>query len=377
MSNCPSGRPPRPRSAPRRRGTPVPAHNGARKIRGVPFLSPARSRPRSGYRKPECRRRRRSINRASPTRPTPALLATTVRSAAPCSIKPSINALGWPMLPRPPISTTAPSRIPAIASAKLCTILLIMASVLPSPKVDVAVRSRASSARYGELRRLNGRCRRTQPLWGRRIAAKYTWAVPAIVPNIRVSFGFYCAHSTSRLRGRLLRAGCGLCHACENVSEAVDHGGARGFDAMPLRQPVRIVVGNPRLPGGVLPDQDLEGQIDADGLLRLHQRRAAFGVAEDQEIGRVEAQTDRSGAGRMIDMGEFCQALAFYLRLEPVHRFHWPVLARYGYQSLCGHGRLLLVGSRCINAMERRSFKTMKDRKKPSMEIATAILRRM
>src|SRR5581483_11828695 len=72
--------------------------------------------------------RTRPVSRslASPTWPTPELLATTVKSLAPCSIRPSISAFGWPIEPKPPISTTEPSRMSAIASAMLCTILLIM-----------------------------------------------------------------------------------------------------------------------------------------------------------------------------------------------------------------------------------------------------------
>src|SRR5262249_45950969 len=63
-----------------------------------------------------------------------------------------------------------------------------------------------------------------------------------------------------------------------------------------------------------------------------------FGVAENQEIGGVEAQGRRGSAGGMIDVGEFGQALALNFGLEPVHRFHRPVAAGYGYQSLCGPG---------------------------------------
>src|SRR3984957_2393535 len=74
-----------------------------------------------------------SSSLAKPTYPTPELLATTVRSLAPCSIKPSISAFGWPMLPKPPTRTTAPSRTPAMASAMVCTILLIIGLRSQSP----------------------------------------------------------------------------------------------------------------------------------------------------------------------------------------------------------------------------------------------------
>src|SRR5580692_6780540 len=67
-----------------------------------------------------------SIRRAKPTWPTPALLQATVRLVAPCSISPSMSAFGWPTAPNPPISTVAPSSMPAMASAMDWTILLIM-----------------------------------------------------------------------------------------------------------------------------------------------------------------------------------------------------------------------------------------------------------
>ena len=91
--------------------------------------SPARSfRPCRGPRTPPSRRcagtsrrffctRPSSISRARPTRPLPALFATTVRSRAPCSISPSTSASGWPTLPKPPSSTVDPSATPAMASA--------------------------------------------------------------------------------------------------------------------------------------------------------------------------------------------------------------------------------------------------------------------
>ena len=54
---------------------------------------------------------------ASPVSPLPALLFTTVRSVAPCSIRASISATGIPAMPKPPISTVEPSATPPTASA--------------------------------------------------------------------------------------------------------------------------------------------------------------------------------------------------------------------------------------------------------------------
>ena len=61
------------------------------------------------------RTRPSSISRARPVWPTPALLQATVRLVAPCSISPSISALGWPTAPKPPSRTTEPSLMPAIS----------------------------------------------------------------------------------------------------------------------------------------------------------------------------------------------------------------------------------------------------------------------
>lgn len=56
---------------------------------------------------------------------------------------------------------------------------------------------------------------------------------------------------------------------------------------MPVRQPVRLVVGQSSLAGGVLPDERLQRQINADRLIRLHQRSAATEIAKDNDpVGR-------------------------------------------------------------------------------------------
>ena len=56
----------------------------------------------------------------------PALLATTVRSRAPCSITASHKASGKPAPPKPAHRMVAPSGIPATASAKFRTRLSII-----------------------------------------------------------------------------------------------------------------------------------------------------------------------------------------------------------------------------------------------------------
>src|SRR5437764_8053696 len=66
------------------------------------------------------------ISRATPSRPRPAVLWTTVSSLAPVSMRPSIKALGSPTWAKPAISTVEPSLMPASASATERTNLSIM-----------------------------------------------------------------------------------------------------------------------------------------------------------------------------------------------------------------------------------------------------------
>src|SRR4051794_37391859 len=58
-----------------------------------------------------------SSSAARPWSPLRALLFTTVRSAAPCRRSASISSIGWPAVPKPPISTVAPSGMSATASS--------------------------------------------------------------------------------------------------------------------------------------------------------------------------------------------------------------------------------------------------------------------
>ena len=69
--------------------------------------------------------------------------------------------------------------------------------------------------------------------------------------------------------------------------ECCSHGVHRGLnfatEPVPFGEGSGIVVGEPCGARSVLPDQSLQRQIDADRLNRLHERRAALGITEDQE----------------------------------------------------------------------------------------------
>src|SRR6516165_6396968 len=86
-------------------------------------------------------------NAASPARPVPALLATTVRSRAPCSTTASHRASGNPAPPNPPQRMVAPSAIPATASARPSTRLSIIVPTAASEGDGVAALEREHRSR--------------------------------------------------------------------------------------------------------------------------------------------------------------------------------------------------------------------------------------
>src|SRR4051794_26802130 len=62
------------------------------------------------------RTRRSRSSAATSVSPLPALLVTTVSSRAPCSSSAWVSSTGTPELPKPPMSTVAPSRTPSTAA---------------------------------------------------------------------------------------------------------------------------------------------------------------------------------------------------------------------------------------------------------------------
>ncbi len=78
----------------------------------------------------------------------------------------------------------------------------------------------------------------------------------------------------------------------------------------PAGDPARIVNGEPDLAGGVLIDQSLQGQVEADRLAFLHERRAGLGGAEDEQLGRPLRHSDCGGSRGMVDPREHGHALA-------------------------------------------------------------------
>ena len=71
--------------------------------------------------------------------------------------------------------------------------------------------------------------------------------------------------------------------------------------------------------------------------LACHQRRAAFGIAEDQEFGRPQRHADLLGAGGMIDAREYRHAFGCHLGREAVDGCLGAVRAWQRNQAIFGH----------------------------------------
>ena len=78
---------------------------------------------------------------------------------------------------------------------------------------------------------------------------------------------------------------------------------------MPMLQVRWVVEGKPDFVVGVFPDQGLEREIDGSGRGCLHQRGAAFGIAEDQQPSRSHLQSDFGCFAAVIDNSEDGDAL--------------------------------------------------------------------
>src|SRR2546430_1831406 len=76
---------------------------------------------------------------------------------------------------------------------------------------------------------------------------------------------------------------------CRHCAESGGHFAHDRFgvgDIVSLRDPTRFVIGKPCCARRVFPNECLQWQIDSNCLHRLHQRRTAAGVTEDNELSR-------------------------------------------------------------------------------------------
>src|SRR5436309_11316527 len=137
--------------------------------------SKARGSSDRGYEQMILRTRPAAINPARPRVPVPALLATTVRSVAPCSSSASINSSGWPTAPNPPSSTVAPFWMPSSAAARSATCLLIIPPTLSGGLTGSGL---GPLGRLALLRRRRGFARRQFPLRQHGFQSRYVLQQP-------------------------------------------------------------------------------------------------------------------------------------------------------------------------------------------------------
>ena len=88
-----------------------------------------------------------------------------------------------------------------------------------------------------------------------------------------------------------------------------------------------VIVRQPNLAVCVLPDQRLQRQIDRSRRRGLHQRRPAFGTAEDQQLRWPHRKADLRRLAAVVDQGEDHDALLLQEKLESLRRLVYGVLA--------------------------------------------------
>src|ERR1700682_2935412 len=111
-------------------------------------------------------------------------------------------------------------------------------------------------------------------------------------------------------------------------------------EAVSLDDPARFVIRNPSFAGCILPDECLQWQVDSDCPRGLHQRRAAAGVTEDDEVGWRQRQSHVRRSRGGINSGKDCHPVRANLCLQSVHRLFWTELAPNAGQPF--HVALLL-----------------------------------
>ena len=171
-----------------------------------------------------------------------------------------------------------------------------------------------------------------------RAASAWACATPAISAYISActSASTSTAARTICAAPRAYGAVAAVGQTGQRLDEIRHHGAISG--GVPLGKPSRVVVAEPDLPAGVLPDQRLEWQVDARGLLADHQRRAALRIAEDEDFGRTQGLADGGGAGGVVDAREQLEPACLQSRHQPAAGFCGAVRALDSHQSVSGVG---------------------------------------
>src|SRR5580692_10664547 len=98
---------------------------------------------------------------------------------------------------------------------------------------------------------------------------------------------------------------------------------------MPLLQIRGAVIGDPHLPGRVLPDKNLEREIDGDAWSGKHNWRASLRAPEDQQFGGRHFHSHLLRFSAMVNQREESYALRFQNTFEAFYRFIHRVIAMY------------------------------------------------
>jgi hypothetical protein len=61
------------------------------------------------------------------------------------------------------------------------------------------------------------------------------------------------------------------------------------------------VVGEPNFAGGIFGDEDFKGKVQGNARRSEHERRATFGITEDEQLGVGHMQVGFFGFAAMID----------------------------------------------------------------------------
>ena len=150
-------------------------------------------------------------------------------------------------------------------------------------------------------------------------AAKSKWIAPfrRLPGNRPATCDVYL--SVIILSALSVRVCCFSRHCAERGAHFADDLFCVAYAVSP-RDPARFVVRKPCCARCIFPDQYLQWQIDSDCLRRLHQRRAAAGVAEDDQFSRRKSQSRVRRACGMIDSRKDLHPLRANFCFQSVHR---------------------------------------------------------
>src|SRR5215469_5093558 len=136
-----------------------------------------------------------------------------------------------------------------------------------------------------------------------------------------------------------------LCCGC-SLDDRHDRGKVRcqiGRDAVVSYQILGVFVGGPDLAIGVLPNEHFHREIKSDGGYSDHQRRARFGVAEDQHLLRPHAESGAAPVATEVYAGKHDNGALLEDLLEAIdgcgNRMARGEFDDSGYVSSNAHGR--------------------------------------